>query len=549
MTPAQSTALLAIASPFVGAIAGIVMNRSRTAAFATAGAGGALVAAFALIAINIAGGPVEAIIHSADGRPLVGISIDPMASILLLLIAGVTTVVQSFSSRYLLGDTRAPRFALLCGATASALMFAASSVTLTGLAAGWCLAGVLACMLLDHSSSLQEARSGVRLTARTFMVGDTALIAATGLVLATGHDIDLRDPVAAAIDLGARQITIPLGGATSVGVVVALLVGICAVARSAQYPLHRWLPSTLAAPTPASAMLHAGLVNGAGLLLITLAPIVALAPTVLWALLGLGLVTAVLGTALSMVRTDVKGSLAWSTTGQMGFMVAQCSTGSLVCALMHMAGHGAYKASLFLGSGSAIDRQKRQRTEGAGQPALHAPARALVSLALPAILLAIATMLLHPGLTETRGSEVLLAFAWVSATQATWAWLSTTGGLKITSHIFGASVLGVAAFGYIAILSLLDAYVADSLPQVNAAWPPAWLTIAAIAGAAALAAALNHFAASSQRLAAARLSLWSAAQQAADTSVVARPTALAPPPELTYPTTAVNPPVRIGDTR
>ncbi|NDG42562.1 MAG: hypothetical protein EBY28_25240, partial [Betaproteobacteria bacterium] len=292
-----------------------------------------------------------------------------------------------------------------------------------------------------------------------------------------------------------------------------------------------------------------GLVNGAGLLLITLAPVVALAPAVLWALLATGLVTAILGTALSMVRTDVKGSLAWSTTGQMGFMVAQCSTGALTSALMHMAGHGAYKASLFLGSGSAIDRQKRHRIEGAGQPALRGSGRAIVSLALPALLLAAATVLLHPGLVKTRGSEVLLAFAWVSAAQATWAWLSTTGGLKITSHIFGAGVLGAVAFGYIATLGLLDAYVADSMPQMSAAWPPAWLTIAAIAGAAALAAALSHFAGSSQRLASARLSLWSAAQQAADTSVVARPAAAAPPIDLSFPAITANQPLMIGETR
>ena len=549
MTPTQSAAILAIAGPSLGAVVGLLLNRSRTAAAATLGAGLGLAAAFALIALNVADGPVEAVINSADGQPLIGISIDPMASILLLLIAGVTMVVQSFSSRYLLGDPRAQRFSLLCGATASSLMFAASSVTLAGLAAGWCMAGIFACMLLNHSSSLDEARAGVRRTALSFMVGDAALLAATALVLATGQDIDLRDPVAAAADLGSRHIDVAIFGGTSVGVVVAALVAVCAVARSAQFPLHRWLPSTLAAPTPASAMLHAGLVNGAGLLLITLAPIVAMAPAVLWALLATGLVTAILGTALSMARTDVKGSLAWSTTGQMGFMVAQCSTGALTSALMHMAGHGAYKASLFLGSGSAIGRQRRHQKEGAGRPALQAPTRSLVSLALPAVMLAGSIWLLHPGLLETRGSEVLVTFAWLSAAQATWAWLSTTGGLKATSQMFGAAMLGAVALGYIGVLSLLDAYVAESLPTISAAWPPAWLTIAAITAAAAVAAGLNRLASSSPRMAAARLSLWSAAQQAADTSVAAAPATAAPPRDLPYPEIATRQPLTIGDAR
>ena len=145
---------------------------------------------------------------------------------------------------------------------------------------------------------------------------------------------------------------------------VALLVVAAGVARSALVPAHRWLPETAKAPSPLSAVLHAGLVNGVGVLGLLLWPVVAVSLTARGVLLGLAVATALLGTAQVRTRTDLKGRLAASTTAQMGYLGVQVALGLPAAGLAHLVGHGMWKASLFLGAG------------GAGPPRCHAaPAR------------------------------------------------------------------------------------------------------------------------------------------------------------------------------
>ena len=134
---------------------------------------------------------------------------------------------------------------------------------------------------------------------------------------------------------------------------LGILVVVAALSRSAQFPFHRWLPATLAAPTPVSALLHAGVVNAGGILLIRLAPLsrreVAQALTI-----AAGAATMVYGATIMLVKPDVKGALAHSTTAQMGFMILTCGLGLWAAAVIHLVAHGFYKSTLFLSSGSAV---------------------------------------------------------------------------------------------------------------------------------------------------------------------------------------------------
>ena len=123
-------------------------------------------------------------------------------------------------------------------------------------------------------------------------------------------------------------------------------------------PLHSWLPETAEAPSPVSAFLHAGIVNGAGIIGALAWPIFRASPITLAALIVIGAMTVAIGTWSARVRADVKGQLASSTTAQMGYMTVQLGLGLPAAAIAHLIGHGYYKAWLFLRAGGAVSRSR-----------------------------------------------------------------------------------------------------------------------------------------------------------------------------------------------
>jgi len=227
---------------------------------------------------------------------------DHLAAALLLLIFGVSSVAQGFAVRYLAGDDRATWFT--CGALllTSAAAAMASATTFVGLALGWTGVGLALCLLLATYRELPAARDGVRRTVLAFAVGDGALWLAVALHEFAGE--------------AARP-------------VIAVLIVAAALSRSAQIPFHRWLPATLAAPTPVSALLQAGVVNGGGVLLVKLSALnTALAAGIV---IAAGLASMAYGAVLMLVRPDIKGALAYSTMAQMGERVERefCTPGAL----------------------------------------------------------------------------------------------------------------------------------------------------------------------------------------------------------------------------
>jgi NAD(P)H-quinone oxidoreductase subunit 5 len=131
-----------------------------------------------------------------------------------------------------------------------------------------------------------------------------------------------------------------------------------ALSQSAIWPFHKWLLSSLNAPTPVSAVMHAGLVYGGGFLLARFAPLYLEASFMLSFIFAVGLASAVLGTLWYLMKNDVKRMLACSTMGQMGFMIAQCGLGLFPAAVAHLCWHGLYKAYLFLASGAAAQEKR-----------------------------------------------------------------------------------------------------------------------------------------------------------------------------------------------
>jgi NADH:ubiquinone oxidoreductase subunit 5 (subunit L)/multisubunit Na+/H+ antiporter MnhA subunit len=269
----------------------------------------------------------------------------------------------------------------------------------------------------------------------------------------------------------------------AVGTVVALLMVVAALARCAQGPFGSWLPTTVAAPTPVSALLHAGFINGGGILLIRTGAITSNSTIAMIVAFTVAAATAVVATAVMAQRSDIKSELAYSTMGQMGFMVAECAVGALGAGLVHLVGHALYKAALFLGSGA-----KMPRPGGVAPEADSAPTYGRVLMAGTAGLVSLGVVLAAPGISGHRASGPLVLFVAATAGVGAWAlWTTRHAGRAVVSAalIIAASALyGLAAAG-------LFAWVDPGLPSVGSAALSPWLLLAVAAGGGAAALLLH----------------------------------------------------------
>ena len=249
-----------VAAPVIGAVATTAL-RGRGSAGARAAAllhwAGAALAAFVVVVVAAHGTAAAGV---GSGRSVaVGLVANRLTVTLLVLVLGIGAVVQSFSVRYLRNDPRAPRFVVGASTLVTSMAVVATSATLAGLLAGWVLASVGFLAIVGYRPDLPGVRSSARRVATAFLVGDGALVVATVVVTLRVGNVALAGPDSLSHAAGR------LGGA---GTAVALLVVAAALARCAQGPFGPWLPGTVAAPTPVSALLHAGFVNGGGILLI-----------------------------------------------------------------------------------------------------------------------------------------------------------------------------------------------------------------------------------------------------------------------------------------
>ena len=394
-----------------------------------------------------------------------GIGTDRLAVVLLLLVFGVSAIVQTFALRYLSGDSRMTWFTAGAGLLTSASAGLMAATTTVALAACWTLAGAALCLLLGMYRELPAARDGVRRAAKAFLVGDLALWAAVGIVKLQWGVHEIRD-------LDARQVTGP------VAVLVGLLIVTAALSRAAQLPFHRWLPATLAAPTPVSALLHAGVVNAGAVLLIRFSPLVT-ADLARGVTIVAGAATMVYGAVIMLVKPDIKGGLAHSTMAQMGFMTLTCGLGLWAAAVFHLVAHGFYKATLFLSSGSAISYRRRQAF---APPAQQLARRRLALNAIPAVLLpllalAVAVIVAPLGSAGDPATHALLLFAWVSAAAALWGWLKrrpTPSGVALA-----AAVLMPIAVVYVTLIDTISRFLAPALPATGVNAATTWLIAAA----------------------------------------------------------------------
>ena len=266
-----------------------------------------------------------------------------------LFTLSLVLVVAVFSRRHLDGDPGQVRYDRLLLATAGAAVLALSTGDLVVLAAAWIATGAALTPLVGHHAGLPATDRAVTALRWARGVGDAALVVAVA-TLVTGAGSSSIEKVTAWAAASPSSPALVVAGA-------ALLV--TTGARSGLLPFSRWVPLSVVAPAPVSALLHAGIVNAPVLLLLQLAPVWQDSPVLPAVLLALALATAVGTFPRLLVRADVKTRLAWSTTAQLGFMLALLAVGAYAAAVLHMALHGLYKAAAFLGAGDQLSRARR----------------------------------------------------------------------------------------------------------------------------------------------------------------------------------------------
>ena len=283
----------------------------------------------------------------------VGLSVrlDAVSAVMGGLVAFIGWVVLRYSATAMDGEPRQGAFTgWMLTALAMVLMLVIAG-NLVQLWLAWVLTSLSLHRLLLHYPERATARRAARKKAVVARASEAALALAF-VVLALVHQTSDIATLLATVTPGAASIT------------AALLVAVAAVLASAQVPAHGWLTEVMEAPTPVSALLHAGVINAGGFLLIRFADLMLVAPGVMALLVMLGGLTALFGGLVMLTQPAVKTALAWSTIAQMGFMVLQCGLALFPLALLHIVAHSLYKAHAFLGAGEAVRTVAKIRRPG-----------------------------------------------------------------------------------------------------------------------------------------------------------------------------------------
>lgn len=333
----------------------------------------ALVIAAMSAGVLILNGSGQSRLVGVDGIGL-SIQLDAVSAVMFLLVSFIGWVVVRYTRTYLDGEARQGAFtAWLCMTLASVLLLVLSG-NLVQLVLAWIATSLfLHRLLLFYPDRVAAQRAAAKkfITAR---LGDGALLAAAVLLFFAYSTTDISQILSSA----------RAGNGGGLAMTAAGFLAMAALLKSAQFPLHGWLTEVMETPTPVSALLHAGVINAGGFLLIRFADLMLLAPTVLAVLVMVGGFTALFGGLVMLTQPAVKTSLAWSTVAQMGFMILECGLALFPLALLHIVAHSLYKAHSFLASGGAVEVIAANRRPGpVAIPRAGAVARAfLLALAI-----------------------------------------------------------------------------------------------------------------------------------------------------------------------
>ena len=287
----------------------------------------------------------------------IGVLVDNLTAVMLFVVTLVSFLVHVYSTSYMHGDERYGRFFAFLGIFTAAMLGLILADNFLLIYASWELVGLASYFLISFWFEKPEAaKAGVKafLTTR---VGDAGMF--LGIVIIFGLLLHARGM--GGVTLNFKEVFQFLNDnhaiyyGAPIMTAAALLLFLGAVGKSAQFPLHIWLPDAMEGPTPVSALIHAATMVAAGIYLVArLFPIFVFSPTALFVVALLGGFTALFAATMGLVMYDIKKVLAYSTISQLGFMMLGLGVGGYTAGVFHLTTHAFFKALLFLGSGSVI---------------------------------------------------------------------------------------------------------------------------------------------------------------------------------------------------
>ncbi|MEV7331011.1 NADH-quinone oxidoreductase subunit L [Micromonospora sp. NPDC093244] len=328
-------------------------DRARTAAvtLGVAGAAGALALAVALLVT--VDGPTQTSTTWVDIGGLavtLGVRLDGAAALVAVAVTAVALAVQVYSIGYLRRgphddidvDHRYPPYAAQISLFTGAMLLVVVAGDLIMLLVGWEVMGLCSYLLIAHDRRLAGAPAAAMKAFLVTRVGDVGFLLGIALLGVSAGSFRISD-----------VLVHDHSGVTLTAAGLLLLAGVAG--KSAQFPLHTWLPDAMAGPTPISALIHAATMVAAGVYFVArLYPLFTAAPVTLTVLGVIGAITLLLGALAATAQDDIKRVLAWSTVSQLGYMTGALAVGSPSAALFHLLTHAAFKALLFLAAGAVI---------------------------------------------------------------------------------------------------------------------------------------------------------------------------------------------------
>ncbi|QDV75568.1 proton-conducting transporter membrane subunit [Botrimarina mediterranea] len=396
-----------------------------------------------------------------------GVFLDGVSGLVFLLVSFIGLIVCQYSIRYLDGDPRQGDYFRWVAATIGSVSLLVLSGNLLMLVLAWVATSLSLHQLLLH----YPGRSGARRAAwKKFAIsraGDIFLVVALLLAFREFATFDLS-AIFAAVAPG--QVLSAERDSTLAW--VSWLVVLGGITKSAQFPLHSWLPETLETPTPVSALMHAGVVNAGGYLIIRLSPLLVHQSSALDLLTVVGTATAAYGGVVMLTQSSVKKALAYSTVAQMGFMMLQCGLGAFSAAMLHLVSHSLYKAYAFLNSGNVLKDERASRVVAELNSARRLRLTQLPLIAAASIVgSCLIAWLMGFDVSSKPGGYALAAIFCLALTMGIWESLKIPRQtIRRTAALAAAGLTVLYISGYLAIDSLVGANVAhfpsDGRPSI-----------------------------------------------------------------------------------
>ena len=464
-------ALLAPAALFAVSLTPTGAANAFPRAMAAAGLTAGVVAFLVAVAVDLA-----VLFHGPFWTGVIGVAgvgaglyVDALSAAMSTLVSFIGVIVLLYSRNYLAGDPGQGAFFKRLAFTLAAVLTLIFAGNLAFLILAWIATSVGLNALLLFYPERPAAQLAAKKKFVASRLGDLCLIAAAASLWTSFGTLAFPE-------LFAASRAAVYAGAAGTLALPAILIVCAALLKSAQLPFHGWLVEVMETPTPVSALLHAGVINAGGFLVLRLADIVAPSASALHVLALVGGATALFGSIVMLTQTSIKGSLAYSTVAQMGFMMLECGLGAFAAALLHILAHSLYKAHAFLSSGSIIDLARASWTPSpGGQPNPERFALALAAT-LP-VALAVGGVF-HAGVLDNPGAVTLATILLMSLAHL----IANALDDRTRAYVLGKAI-GMSAIVAVAFFTLhaaVERIFISSLPETAPPRGPEDLAIVAV---------------------------------------------------------------------